>query len=82
MDFISQFTTNIQLINGMEKPVANALSHVKVNTSTTQLSVIDFTGIAAAQKKGLKIKYFQTPDFSLSLRESPVPTYLRGHHTL
>lgn len=74
MDFISQFTSNIQHIKGMENPVADALSRVGVNTFTTQPPVIDFTEMAAAQKEDPEIKRFQTPDSSLSLKELPVPT--------
>ena len=74
MDFIPQFTTNIQHINGMENPVADALSRVGKNTFTTQPPVIDFTEMAATQKEDLEIKHFQAPDSSLSLKELPVPS--------
>ena len=74
MDFISQFTTNIQHISGSENPVADALSRVGVNTLTTQSPVIDFTEMAAVQKEDPEIKQFQGPDSSLSLKALPVPT--------
>ena len=74
MDFISQFTTNIQHISGIENPVADALSRVGVHALATRPPVIDFTEIAAAQKEDTEIKQFQGPNSSLSLKALSIPT--------
>ena len=74
MDFISQFTTNIQHISGSKNPVADALSCAGVHALTTPPPVIDFTEMVAAQQEDPEIKQFQGPDSSLSLKALPVPT--------
>ena len=73
MDCISQFTTNIQHISGIENPVANALPRTGVHALTTRPPVIDFVEITAAQKEDPEIKQFQGPNSSLSLKELPIP---------
>ena len=56
MDFISQFTTNIQHVSGIDNPVANALSRAEINAVITPQPVIDFAELAAAQKDDPEIK--------------------------
>ena len=74
MDYISQFTTNIQHVSGNDNPVADALSRVGVNTLSPQPPVVDFKAMAAAQQENPEIQQFEAPGSSLSLQPMPVPT--------
>ena len=74
MDFISQFTTNIQDVSGIDNPVADALSRAGINAVFTPPPVMDFAELAAVQKDDPEIKQFQTPDSSLSLKALPIST--------
>ena len=48
IDFISQFTTNIQHVSGNDNPVADALSCVVGNTLSPQPTVVDFKAMSSA----------------------------------
>ena len=74
MDFISQFTTNIQHVSGINNPVADALSRVGINAVIAPPPLIDFAELAAAQEDDPEIRQFQSPDSSLSLKALPIPT--------
>ena len=74
LDYISQFTTNIQHVSGKDNSVADALSRLGVNTLATQPPIIDFKEIAAAQDEDTEMEQFKRPDSSLSLEAVPVPT--------
>ena len=74
MDFISQFTANIQHVSGIDNPVADALSRAEINAVITTPPVIDFAELAAAQKDDPEMQQFQTPNSSLSLKALPIPT--------
>ena len=48
LDFVSQFTSDIRQVKGLENPVADALSRIELN-SLTQHQGIDFEDMARAQ---------------------------------
>ena len=56
MDFISQFTTNIQHVSGINNPVADALSRVGINAVIAPPPLIDFAELAAAQEDDPEIR--------------------------
>ena len=51
LDFVSQFTSDIQHINGVENPVADALLRIELN-ALAQHQSIDFEDMAKAQTNG------------------------------
>ena len=75
LDYISQFTTNIQHVSGNDNPVADALSGEGVNTLPPQPLVGDFKAMAAVQQEDPEIQQFEAPGSSLSLQPMPVPTF-------
>ena len=74
LDYISQFTTNIQHVSGNDNPVADALSRVVVNTLSPQSPVIDFKAMSLAQQEDPEIQQLEASGSSLSLQPMPVPT--------
>ena len=70
LDYISQFTTEIHHISGDSNPVADALSHIKLNlvTSPSQLPVIDFKELTAVQQQDSKLQELTQSNSSLSLK--------------
>ena len=74
LDYISQFTTHIQHVSGNDNPVADALSHVGVNTLSPQPPVVDFKAMTAAQQEDPEIQQFEAPGSLQSLQPMPVPT--------
>ena len=74
LDYISQFTTDIQHISGHNNPVADALSRIELNAITSQPPVIDFTQLAAAQKEDSQLQQLTQDNSSLSLKSMPAPT--------
>ena len=74
LDYISQFTTDIQHISGHNNPVADALSCIELNAITSQPPVIDFTQLAAAQKEDSQLQQLTQDNSSLSLKSMPAPT--------
>ena len=69
LDYISQFTSDICLIQGQYNAVADALSCVDINAIHTS-PVIDFTRLADAQKNDQDLRTLET---SSSLRLKPIP---------
>ncbi|BHF70472.1 hypothetical protein SprV_0301352300 [Sparganum proliferum] len=65
LDFISQFSCEIQHVHGKENVVADALSRIQVNSVTLQL--IDFTLMADAQRTDDELSHHRHEDFSLIL---------------
>ena len=49
LDYIAQFTADIQYIKGTDNTAADALSHMEVDALHTTLSVIDFKAMAEDQ---------------------------------
>ena len=71
LDFISQFTSDIRHVKGVDNPAADALSRVETNAlQVPQSPVLDFTEMAAAQSSDPDL---QTPHSSLTLKEVPLP---------
>ena len=71
LDFISQFTSDIRHVKGVDNPAADALSRVETNAlQVSQSQVLDFTEMAAAQPSDPDL---QTPHPSLTLKEVPLP---------
>ena len=70
LDFISQFTTNIQYVPGPENVVADALSRV---SAITIPSDIDYEEMAKLQIEDAEFEKFKTEDTSLKLKLSHIP---------
>ena len=70
LDFISQFTTDIRHVKGSNNPVADALSHIDINT-LQQPNGIDYKAMAVAQKKDPEL--LETLRSSLALNLTPIP---------
>ena len=51
LDYISQFTTDIQHISGHNNPVADALSRIELNAINSQPPVIDFTTCSSTERR-------------------------------
>lgn len=77
LDYISQFTTDVQHIRGSDNPVADALSRIEANalhSDNSVLTTIDFNAIAAAQQQDTELQQLQSSPTSLKLQSVPVPT--------
>ena len=72
LDFVSQFTSDIRHVKGVENPVADALSRIELN-ALTQHQGIDFEDMARAQANDPDLAQFQRPSSSLQLEAVPVP---------
>jgi cleavage and polyadenylation specificity factor subunit 1 len=70
LDFISQFSTDIQHVKGADNVVADALSRFNIDAVSID-STIDFNALAAAQGDDLDLAHFRTAKTSLELREVP-----------
>ena len=71
LDFISQFTSDICHIKGIDNPVADALSRIEVNTVTSHPGV-DFEEMARAQAGHPDLVTVKSSP-SLKLKNVPVP---------
>ena len=75
LDFISQFTTDVQYIRGCDNPVANVLSRFEANivhSDNSVPTVINFSDIAVAQHRDTEIQQLQS---STTLKlQVPLPT--------
>ncbi|GFX70447.1 transposon Tf2-6 polyprotein [Trichonephila clavipes] len=60
LDFISQFSTNIQHVPGTRNLVADALSRIEID-SISQASCLDYKDIAAAQLVDEELKQLLKP---------------------
>ena len=76
LDYISQFITEIHHIHRHSNPVADAHSCIELNivTSPSQLPVIDFKELAAAQQLNSKLQELTQGNSSLSLKPVPATT--------
>ncbi|BHF65473.1 hypothetical protein SprV_0200848400 [Sparganum proliferum] len=72
LDFISQFSCDIQHVHGKENVVADALSRIEIASVTTD--AIDFTLMAEAQRSDDELSQYSHEDSSLRLHDVPIPT--------
>ncbi|BHF67170.1 hypothetical protein SprV_0301019500 [Sparganum proliferum] len=72
LDFISQFSCDIQHVHGKENVVADALSRIEMASITTD--AIDFTLMAEAQRSDDELSQYRHDDSSLRLQDVPLPT--------
>ncbi|GFS55033.1 transposon Tf2-6 polyprotein [Trichonephila clavipes] len=73
LDFISQFSTNIQHVPGTRNLVADALSRIEID-SISQASCLDYKDIAAAQLVDEELKQLlETNSTSLTLKQQYFP---------
>ncbi|GFX44634.1 transposon Tf2-6 polyprotein [Trichonephila clavipes] len=73
LDFISQFSTNIQHVPGTQNLVADALSRIEID-SISQASCLDYKDIAAAQLVDEELKQLlETNSTSLTLKQQYFP---------
>ena len=68
LQFISEFTTDIQFIAGRENLVADALSRIAAMSAA-----ISFAQVAEAQKTDQEMQRFLLPTSSLRLQQTPLP---------
>ena len=68
LDFISQFTSDIRYIRGVDNPVADALSRISVN------ALLDFKEMGLAQRDDPEIKELLSTTSSLKLTTVPAQT--------
>ena len=74
LDFISQFTSDIRHIEGVNNPVADALSRIEA-IHTTHPSLIDFNVLASAQLKDPELAALQqSKSSSLVFKEIQLPS--------
>src|SRR6201990_3294413 len=75
LEFVSQFTTDIRHIHGVDNHTADALSRIEINASSP-LSPVDYEGMAEAQESedislqdntSLQLQSLQLPNISRSL---------------
>ena len=69
LDYISQFTTNIQHISGEQNVVADALSRVESIAATS----VDYTMLAAAQEKDEELQMLLRSQTGLRLKKVIIP---------
>ena len=76
LDYISQFTTDIQHISESSNPVADTLSCIELNAtiSQPQSTVIDFKQLTTSQQEGSQLKHLAQGSSSLLLKPTPAPT--------
>nr|VZI28787.1 unnamed protein product [Spirometra erinaceieuropaei] len=72
LDFISQFSCDIQHVHGKENVVADVLSRIEMASITTD--AIDFTLMAEAQRSDGELPQYRHKDSSLRLQDVPLPT--------
>ena len=71
LDFISQFTSDIQHVKGAHNPVADALSRIEIN-ALDQRQDIDFEEMAKAQEGDQELSNLSSST-SLKLSKVPIP---------
>ncbi|BHF61290.1 hypothetical protein SprV_0100426300 [Sparganum proliferum] len=69
LDFISQFSCDIQHVHGNENVVADALTRIEMASVTTD--AIDFTHMAEAQRLDDELSQYRHKDSSLRLQDVP-----------
>ncbi|BHF72606.1 hypothetical protein SprV_0401567400 [Sparganum proliferum] len=72
LDFISQFSCDIQHVHGKENVVADTLSGIEMTSVTTD--AIDFTLMAEAQRSDDELSQYHHEDSSLRVQDVPLPT--------
>nr|VZI07627.1 unnamed protein product [Spirometra erinaceieuropaei] len=72
LNFISQFSCDIQHVHGKENVVADALSRIEMASITTD--AIDFTLMAEAQRSDDELSQYRHENSSLRLQDVPLPT--------
>ena len=73
LDYISQFTSDIRHVKGIDNPVADALSRISpINVNS--LVTIDFDAIAQAQQSDEELRKLQASPSSLVLQSVPLST--------
>ncbi|BHF65921.1 hypothetical protein SprV_0200893500 [Sparganum proliferum] len=72
LDFISQFSCDIQHVHGKENVVADTLSRIEMASVTTD--AIDFTLMAEAQRSDDELSQYRHEDSSLRLQDVSLPT--------
>jgi len=73
LDYISQFTTDIRHVKGVDNPVADTLSRLSAIHSDT-IVPISFQDIANAQCDDNELSQLQSSTTSLKLQAIPIPT--------
>ena len=73
LQFISEFTTDIRFVPGLENPAADALS--RINSVYHPTDRIDFSALAAAQRNDDELIALRSrPDTSLVFEDQPCPS--------
>nr|VZI22549.1 unnamed protein product [Spirometra erinaceieuropaei] len=72
LDFISQFSCDIQHVHRKENVVADALSRIEMASITTD--AIDFTLMAEAERSDDELSQYRHENSSLHLQDVPLPT--------
>ncbi|BHF61005.1 hypothetical protein SprV_0100397500 [Sparganum proliferum] len=72
LDFISQFSCDIQHVHGKENVVTDTLSRIEMASVTTD--AIDFTPMAEAQRSDDELSQYRHENSSLRLQDVPLPT--------
>ena len=72
LDFISQFSTDIRYVPGIDNSVADALSRVDINTIQSTSQAFDLNLLSAAQKEDPELSTLQESS-SLKLVALPLP---------
>ncbi len=73
LDYISQFTSDIQHIKGTANTAADVLSRISTITANSSVTV-DFDAIAQAQHEDEELRQLQASPSSLVLQSIPLPT--------
>ena len=73
LDYISQFTSDIRHVHGVQNQPADALSRISANALATNISsTIDFVELAAAQTDNAELQRLRSSS-SLDLKDMPLP---------
>ncbi len=71
LDFVSQYTTDIQYVPGPENPVADALSRLEVESISTT-APLDFEAMARAQETDADVQRLRQSTSNLVLEKRPL----------
>ena len=76
MDFISQFTTDLRYVRGVDNSVADALSRIEANALTQETTpVIDFQLMTKVQQTDPDLQHFLANPHTSSLQITPFVLY-------
>ena len=74
LNYISQFTSDIQHVKGRDNLAADALSRLSANAlSVDSVVMVDFKDMAAAQEKDPELLKLKSSPSSLVLKDMPLP---------